>query len=105
GGRRADRETAPPARCRRQSRKWQQPLRSLRSPCCHSQCQTPFAGALGDGGDTTRVAVAATVEHCLGNAGGLRALGDELADLASLGGLVALERAQVGLERRSRRDG
>src|SRR5690606_14423461 len=34
------------------------------------------------------------------DAGGLGALGDQLADLAGLGGLVALEGAQVGLERR-----
>ena len=57
-----------------------------------------FAGAVGDSRDTPRVAVAATVEHDVGDAGCLRTLSDELADLAGLGGLVTIERPQVGFE-------
>ena len=56
-----------------------------------SQVQPPFAGAVGDRRDTARVAVATAVEHDVLDAGGLRALGDELADLARLGGLVTVE--------------
>src|SRR3546814_4622717 len=38
------------------------------------------------------------VEDHVGDAGRLRALGDEFADLAGLGGLVTIEGTQVGLE-------
>src|SRR5690606_15837740 len=55
--------------------------------------------------DATGVAVATAVEDDLGDAGGLRTLGDELADLAGLGGLVTLERTQFGLQRGGGGDG
>ena len=45
------------------------------------------------------------VEHDVREAGRLGTLGDELADLAGLRRLVTVERAQVGLEGRRRRDG
>ena len=51
------------------------------------------------------VLVATAVEDDGLDAGGLGALGDELADLAGLGGLVTVERTQVGLEGRGRGDG
>src|SRR5690606_25058128 len=64
-----------------------------------------FAGAVGDCRDTTGVTVSTAVEHDLGDTGSLRALGDEFADLAGLGGLVTVERTQVRLERGRRGDG
>ena len=54
-------------------------------------------GAVGDGRDTTGVAVSAAVEDDVGDAGSLRALGDELADLAGLGGLVTVEEVRIHL--------
>lgn len=56
-----------------------------------SQGQTAFASAISDGGDATVVLVAATVEDDGLDAGSLGALGDELADLLGLGGLVTIE--------------
>ena len=69
-----------------------------------SQAQTSFAGAVGDSRDTSCVLAAATVkDNCL-DTGLLGALGDELADLACLGGLVTVERAEIRLERGCRSD-
>src|SRR3954454_7279302 len=64
-----------------------------------SQDQPRLAGAVGDGRDPAGVAVATPVEHDRLDAGVLGALGHQLADLLGLGGLVALEAAQVGLHR------
>src|SRR5690349_377778 len=62
-----------------------------------SQGQPAFPSAVRDGGDATVVLVAAAVEDDGVDAGGLRALGDELADLLGLGGLVTVEGPDVGL--------
>src|SRR5690606_21924707 len=70
-----------------------------------SQRQTAFAGAVGDRSHPTVVLVAAAVEDHGVDPGGLGTLGDELADLAGLGGLVVAGGAQVGLERRGGRHG
>ncbi|GMA91175.1 hypothetical protein GCM10025869_17040 [Homoserinibacter gongjuensis] len=59
-----------------------------------------LAGAFGDSRDAPGVLVAAAVEHDRVDARLLGALGDELADLLRLGGLVTVEGAQVHLERR-----
>ena len=59
-----------------------------------SQGQTTFTGAVRDGGDPTGVLVAATVEDDSLDTGRLGAGRDQLADLAGLGGLVAVERSQ-----------
>src|SRR5690606_24052185 len=70
-----------------------------------SQGQPPFASAIGDRCDAACVLAAAAVEDDCLDTGVLRALCDELADLARLGGLVAVERAQIGLHGRGRSDG
>src|SRR5215210_1705116 len=59
------------------------------------ELKAALAGALGKGLDTAVVLVAAAVEHSGLDAGGLRALGQQLARLGGL--LHRLERAQVGL--------
>ncbi len=65
-----------------------------------SQVQPPLSRAFGDRGDATGVPVATTIEHDIRDAGLLRALGDQLADLARLGGLVA-RRTSAGPPRAS----
>src|SRR5690349_7395632 len=60
-----------------------------------SKVQAALAGAFGQGLDTAVVLVAAAVEHGGLDAGGLRALREQLAGLVGL--LHRLERAQVGL--------
>src|SRR3954447_16889496 len=112
----------PPGRSRRSlppapapapvPRRWGPGIRrssSLRRRWCggrgSSQRQPTLAGAVGDGRDPAVVLVAPTVEDDGLDAGVLRPRGDELADLAGLGGLVALEGAQVRLHRRRRRHG
>src|SRR5690606_23951364 len=70
----------------------------VRSAGSCSQGQAPLAGAVSDGGDTAVVLVAAAVEHDGLDTGLLGTLGDELADLAGLGGLVGVaHRTQLGL--------
>ena len=61
------------------------------------EVQPTLAGAVGQGGDPPGVPVATTVEDDRGDAGRLRALGDEGAHLAGQGGLVALGLAQAGV--------
>ena len=56
-----------------------------------TELQPALAGAVGHRGDAAVVAVAAAVEDDRVDAGRLGALGDELADLLGLGGLVAVE--------------
>src|SRR5690348_3098638 len=73
--------------------------------CLPSEGQAALAGAVRKGRDATVVLVAGTVEDDLAHARCLRPLGDELADLARLRGLVALDRAEVRLDRRRRRQG
>src|SRR5699024_9451175 len=77
-------------------------LRRPRAPCslpC-SQCESSFTGTVGHCGHATLVGVAAAVEDHGLDAGGLRALSDELADAVRLGGLVVARRAEVLLHRR-----
>src|SRR6478735_4576233 len=68
---------------------------SQSSPCscsslpASSEAQAFLARTVGQGRDATGVPVATAVEDDLGDAGALRALRDELADLTRLGGLVA----------------
>src|SRR5690606_4264248 len=64
------------------------------------ELQTVVAGGVGQGRDAAVVLEPTAVEHDRFDAGFLRTLGDELADLFGLGGLVALEVAQAGLHRR-----
>src|SRR4249919_407582 len=84
-----------------QSLRWS---RSGSRSAARSQRQPTLAGAVGDRRDPPVVAVAAPVEHHGLDAGGLRTLGDELADPAGLGGLVAVRAAKAGLHRRRRRE-
>ena len=56
-----------------------------------SKGQASLASAVRNGGDAAVVLVAATVEDDRVDTGSLGALGDELADLLGLGGLVTLE--------------
>src|SRR4051795_2339510 len=86
----------PPRRCGPGIRR---PSRSAVS-CCSSEVQPTLAGAVGQGRDAAGVAVAATVEDDGRDAGGLRPVGDQGADLAGQGGLVALGAAQAGVHRR-----
>src|SRR5262245_15012180 len=86
---------SPPERCPR----WA-PLMRCPLPCLStwvSEGQAALTGGIGQGRDATVVLVARTVEDHGLDARALCALGHELADLLGLGGLVALERAQVGL--------
>src|ERR1700710_1435112 len=69
-----------------------------------SERQAALAGAVREGRNATVVLVAAAVEDHALDTSGLRALGDELADLAGLGSLVTRDRADVGLHGRSRRE-
>src|SRR4051794_12647310 len=74
-----------------------------RSSCrLRSQREATLAGTVSQGGDPPVVLVARAVEHDALDAGRLRPLGDELADPACLGRLVAVERAQLGLHRARR---
>src|SRR4051794_28501261 len=79
----------PPRRCGPGIR------RPSRSSCYSSEVQPALAGTLGEGGDAPRVPVAPAVEDDGGDAGGLRAVRDQGADLAGQGGLVALGAAQA----------
>src|SRR4051812_46089274 len=85
----------PPRRCGPGIRR---PSRS--HGCCSSEVQPALAGAVGERGDATGVPVATAVEDDRCHAGGLRALGDQGADLAGQGGLVAHGAAQAGVHRR-----
>src|SRR3954454_14664997 len=67
--------------------------------CARSEREAALAGALGEGGDPPVVLVAGAVEHHALDACSLGPLGDELADLARLGRLVAVEGAEVRLHR------
>jgi hypothetical protein len=71
------------------------PLRSLLAPCwgwcSRSQVQPCLSSSFGDSSHATRVLVTTTVENDGVDAGGLCTLGDELADLLGLGGLVTVE--------------
>src|ERR1700710_2897120 len=69
-----------------------------------SEGQAALAGAVRQGRDATVVLVAGAVEDHALDTSGLRALGNELADLAGLGSLVALDRADVGLHGRGGRE-
>src|SRR4051794_38254379 len=64
-----------------------------------SQGQTALAGAVRDRGDAPVVAVATAVEHHGLDAGRTGALGEQLAHATGLGGLVAVQPAQVDLHR------
>ena len=64
-----------------------------------SQVQSTFASSVGDRCHASCVAAATAVEYNGVDAGGLGALGNELADLARLGGLVTVEGAQICFER------
>src|SRR3954452_4307765 len=87
----------PPRRCGPGIRR---PSRSSSQRWCASEVQPALAGAVGQGGDPPGVPVAATVEDDGGDAGGLRPLGDQRADLTGVGTLVALGAAQAGVHRR-----
>src|SRR6476660_2231612 len=70
--------------------------------CLPSEGQAALAGAVGQGRDATVVLVARSVEDDAVDAGSLRPLGDELADLPGLVGLVVARTANVGLHRGGR---
>src|ERR1044071_5174696 len=76
--------------------------KSVRS--VRSEGQAALAGAVRKGRDAAVVLVAGAVEDHALDTSGLRALGDELADLAGLGGLVARDGAAVGLHGRGGRE-
>ena len=61
-----------------------------------SELQATFAGSIGERLDATVVAVAGAVERHLLDAGGLRLLGDEAADLG--GGVLVLAAGQAILD-------
>ena len=61
-----------------------------------SDRQARLADRFGERADVAVVAIAATIEHCLGHTGGLRPLGQQLA--GARGGLGFAQRAQLGLE-------
>src|SRR4051812_23562361 len=92
----------PPRRCGPGIRR---PSRSAQR--CSSEVQPTLAGTVGQGRDAAGVPVATTVEDDGRDAGGLRPVGDQGADLAGQGGLVALgaarsEERRVGEEGRAR---
>src|SRR5579872_6558163 len=64
-----------------------------------SQLEATFTCTVGDGGDPAMVLVAAAVEDHGADAGGLGPLREQLADLARLGGLVALGALDGTVER------
>src|SRR5450759_551248 len=70
-----------------------------------SQGQTALACTVSDCRDAPVVLVAAAVEHNGVNPGTLGALGDQLANLAGLRGLVTIEGTQVCFHRRGRSQG
>src|SRR3954467_2624307 len=84
----------PPRRCGPGIR------RPSRSACCPSEVQPALARTVGQRRDPPGVPVATAVEDHGGDAGGLRALGDQRTDLTGQGGLVALGTAQTGVHRR-----
>src|SRR3954454_3150239 len=86
----------PPRRCGPGIRR---PSRSS-CCCCSSEVQPALAGTVGQSRDAPGVPVATTVEHDRGDAGGLGPLGDQGADLAGQGGLVAVRALQAGVHRR-----
>src|SRR5215218_8580982 len=86
----------PPRRCGPGIR------RPSRSACRSSEVQPALAGTVGQGGDPPGVPVPAAVEDDRGDAGCLRAVGDQGAHLAGQGGLVALGAAQARVHRRRR---
>src|SRR4051795_6509873 len=81
----------PPRRCGPGIRR---PSRSAQR--CSSEVQPALAGPVGQRGDAAGVPVATPVEDDRGDPGGLRPLGDERADLAGQGRLVALGPTQAG---------
>src|SRR3954452_14478745 len=68
--------------------------------CLHrwtpSERQPAFAGAVSECCDAAVVLVAGAVEDHAVDTGGPGPLGDELADALGLGGLVTVQRAQLG---------
>src|SRR3954453_18337405 len=92
---------SPPERCPRWAPLMRCPLPLLFGACqpCQpwSERQAALTSGVGQGRDATVVPVARAVEDHGLDARALRALGHQLADLLGLGGLVGLERAQVGL--------
>src|ERR1700691_4108081 len=97
----ADLSAAPPRRSSRRSRRSPPlPRRGAAgiSPSsslyylARSQLQPAFTGTVGESSDPAVVAVTATVEHHGLDAGLRRAPREQFADLARLGGLVALAR-------------
>src|SRR5450759_3290979 len=67
-----------------------------------SQGQTALAGTVGDCRDAPVVTVSAAVKDHSVDPGALGALGDQLANLAGLGGLVTIEGTQVRFHGRGR---
>src|SRR5262245_7080646 len=87
---------SPPERCPRWAPLMRCPLPCSSARSCVSEGQSALTGGVGEGRDAAVVLVAGAVEHDGVDARGLRTLGDQLADLLGLGGLVAAEGAQVG---------
>src|SRR4051794_7383608 len=90
---------SPPERCPRWAPLMRCPL-SLKSAGVarwRSEGQAALTGGVGEGRNAAVVLVARAVEDDGLDARALRPLGHQLADLLGLGGLVALEGAQVGL--------
>src|ERR1700722_3343518 len=65
-----------------------------------SELQPAFACRVRQGRDAAPIGVAAAVEHDRVDPRGFRALRDELSDPHAVGLLLAVDRAQVGLDRR-----
>src|SRR3954470_24733207 len=80
-------------------------LSSSSSCVLRSELQAALAGAVSQGRDATGVLVAGAVEDHALDAGGLRALGDELTDGLRLVGLRTGAGAQVRLEGGGRDEG
>src|SRR3954447_8431195 len=91
---------SPPERCPRWAPLMRCPLPLLFCACqpCEpwSEGQSALTGGIGEGRNAAVVLVARAVEDDGLDARALRPLGHQLADLLGLGGLVALEGAQVG---------
>src|SRR5215213_7932960 len=90
----------PPRRCGPGIRRPSRSASARCSRCWSSEVQPTLAGAVGERRDATGVPVATTVEDDGGDAGGLRAVGDQGAHLAGEGGLVTLGAAEARVHRR-----